>query len=60
MLYERLLTVNEVAAYLGITKNTLFNMTYAGRGPKRIKVGATVRYRESDVQEFVKQCEERR
>lgn len=54
---ERLLYVIEVARYLGIQPGSLYNLHYKGKGPKRIKVGKLIRYREADVLQYVKDNE---
>lgn len=46
---EKLYTGKQLAEYLGSTAATLAHWRYVGRGPKFIKVGSNVRYRESDV-----------
>ncbi|MBB5747932.1 AlpA family transcriptional regulator [Micrococcus sp. TA1] len=45
----RLYTGPQLAEYLGTTAGTLAYWRYMGRGPKFIKLGRSVRYRESDV-----------
>ena len=48
-----LLTVAEVAEYLGIATGTLYYWRCRGdRGPRSIKVEGTIRYRASDVREW--------
>lgn len=47
------------AAWLGLAVKTLQNWRYEGRGPKYIKLGAPrspVRYRLSDLREYVERC----
>ena len=36
--------------------STLANWRYAGTGPKYVKVGQNIFYRESDVAEYLEQC----
>lgn len=43
----------EVAAYYGVTVETLANWRYLGRGPKYTKAGGRVRYRWDDVEEWL-------
>ena len=50
-----LLATREVAHLLGISHKTLERMRMEGTGPKFIKVGRSVRYRLSDVQEWIEQ-----
>ncbi|RFU23032.1 DNA-binding protein [Geodermatophilus marinus] len=46
---DRMLSVNDVAEYLGIPKATLHAWSSRGLGPKRYKVGKHLRYRRTDV-----------
>ncbi len=46
---DRLLTPDEVGAYLGIPVGTLANWRYLGRGPAFLRVGRYVRYRQSGL-----------
>ncbi len=46
---ERLLSIDDVAAMIGLAPGTLRNWRVTGRGPRSVKVGALVRYRPSDV-----------
>ncbi|OII37110.1 hypothetical protein BIU98_16795 [Curtobacterium sp. MMLR14_010] len=55
---ERLLTTQEVAAWVGMTPSALSQLRFKGRGPKFRKLGPkTVRYVESDVQEWIDDAE---
>ena len=49
---ERLLSTEEVAEVLGRPPRTLRQWRYLGVGPKYLKVGAAVRYRPGDVEEW--------
>lgn len=44
---ERLLTTEELAEYLNLPIGTLYRFNYIGSGPRPIKVGRHLRYRES-------------
>jgi len=46
---DRLLSPEDVSAYLGVPVGTLANWRYLGRGPAFLRVGRHVRYRESAV-----------
>jgi predicted DNA-binding transcriptional regulator AlpA len=48
-----LLSQAEVAALLGITNETLANHRCAGKGPRFVKLVGRVKYRKSDVEEFI-------
>lgn len=50
---EKLLTVAEVAEYLGVAVELIYRWNTAGTGPARIRVGRTVRYRPSDVEAWL-------
>lgn len=50
---ERVLTPEEVAEYLGSTKSWLAQMRYRGDGPRFLKMGRLVRYRERDLIEWL-------
>jgi excisionase family DNA binding protein len=42
-------TAQDVATYLGVTVQTLYDWRLRGSGPPVMKVGRHLRYRESDV-----------
>lgn len=48
-----LATVDEVAAFLGKPRKTLYNWKCLGKGPKALKVGRDLRYRWADVEEWL-------
>ncbi len=50
---ERLLTVHEVADWLGLTAGTLRYWRHVHRGPRSLSVGGAVRYRASDVEAWL-------
>lgn len=43
----------EVAEYLGTTTGSLAQMRYRGQGPRFVKLGKSIRYRDSDIREFL-------
>lgn len=49
---ETFLTQDDVAAMWNISTNTLRKWRWEGKGPKFVKLGARVVYRESDVLEY--------
>ena len=49
----RLLTTAEAAAGLRVSPRTLNNWRSLGTGPEFIKVGALVRYREDDIEDYL-------
>jgi len=51
---ERLLSVEEVAAILGVEKNTLAKWRVEGRPPRYVKIGrSTVRYEPATIRAFI-------
>lgn len=49
----RLLTVREVASWLGISEHTLRYWRHVHRGPRSLSVGGAVRYRASDIEDWL-------
>lgn len=45
--------ISEVAEYLGVAVQTLYNMRARSEGPRSTKVGGRVRYRWSDVDAYL-------
>ena len=52
-LEDRLLWPDQVAEMLGVPTGTLANWRYQARGPAFVTVGRHVRYRRSDVAEWI-------
>jgi excisionase family DNA binding protein len=50
---EPLLSVDEVAAWLGVTVQTLRHWRHVHRGPRSLSVGGVVRYRRSDIEDWL-------
>ena len=50
---EALLTMKELAAYLQIPLNTLYQWRHRGEGPQGIRVGRFVRFRQADVDRWL-------
>lgn len=50
---NRLLTIKEVAEYLGIPIATLYQWRYRGEGPDGFRVGRHVRYRWSEIEAWI-------
>jgi excisionase family DNA binding protein len=55
LIAPRLLTVREVAEYLGVPVQTLYTWRSNGIGPRGSKVGRHVRYRPEDVEAWLEQ-----
>jgi excisionase family DNA binding protein len=56
---DRLLTVKELAEYLGVPVATLYQWRHRGEGPPGFKVGRHVRYRRTDIEAWIEQQLER-
>ncbi|MFC4113413.1 helix-turn-helix transcriptional regulator [Nonomuraea zeae] len=52
---ERTWTTEEVAAFLGVPKATLYQWRYLGTGPKAARVGRHLRYLQADVLDWFRQ-----
>ncbi|WP_433615304.1 helix-turn-helix transcriptional regulator [Dactylosporangium sp. CA-139114] len=50
---DPLLTIDDVAAWLRKPKNTLYAWSSRGKGPRAIRVGNTLRYRRSEVEQWL-------
>jgi excisionase family DNA binding protein len=50
---ERLWTVDDVADYLGVPKQTLYQWRTRGFGPAGSRIGKHVRYNPADVKSWV-------
>jgi len=48
-----LLTTREVADYLGIPVQTIYQWNSRNIGPRRLRVGRYVRYRKADVERWL-------
>lgn len=46
---DRLFTAEELAKYLALPLGTIYRFNYAGTGPRPLKVGRHLRYRERDI-----------
>jgi excisionase family DNA binding protein len=49
----RLWTLEELAEYLGVTLHCVYAWSSKGRGPRVLRVGARLRYRPADVDEWL-------
>ena len=52
-----LLTAKQAARYLSISTKWLANQRWQGTGPRFLKVGGAVRYRQSDLDAYLTDCE---
>lgn len=49
----KLLSIQDLSAYLGVPVNTLYQWRTKGYGPAGRRIGKHVRYRESDVEAWI-------
>ena len=54
---DPLLDNTQAAAYLNLPPKSLNNWRSRGEGPKYLKIGARVMYRQSALDEFISECE---
>jgi excisionase family DNA binding protein len=52
---DQLLTVQELANYLGVPVATIYAWRYRHEGPPGFRVGRHVRFRRSDIEEWISQ-----
>jgi excisionase family DNA binding protein len=57
---DRLMTLDEVAHYLGVPKGTLYAWRTRSVGPIAIRVGKHLRFRRSSVEDFLRAQTDRR
>lgn len=50
---DRLISVDELADYLGVSVATLYQWRYRREGPPGFRVGRHVRYRWTDIEEWI-------
>ncbi len=53
---DRLLTLEDVAGYLQVPVKTLYDWRHRGVGPRGLRVGRYVRYRQADVDAWLDTC----
>lgn len=53
MEHDRLVNVDELAAYLNVSAKTLYAWRYRKKGPPALRVGRHLRYRWADINEWV-------
>lgn len=50
-----LMSINDVAKYLGIPVGTLYQWRAKGKGPRGLRLGKHVRFRREDVEAWITQ-----
>ena len=48
-----LLSLEEVSEWTGTAKSTLYSMMSQRRGPRSLKIGRTLRFRPTDIQDWI-------
>ena len=52
---EKLLTPQELAAYLDVSVATLYGWRYRSAGPAAFRIGGHLRYRSGDVEQWIQE-----
>lgn len=55
---EKMLSKQELAALLKVSVKTIDNWLSQGRGPKSIRIGRLIRFKQSEVELFIQQLTE--
>lgn len=50
---EQLLSIEDLAAYLGVPRQTIYDWRVDGRGPRALKIGKRLRFTVADVRTWV-------
>lgn len=58
MLFEPALSLQELAAELEVSCQTLYDLRSQGRGPKGFRVGRHLRFRRSEIRAWLERMEE--
>ncbi len=53
--HDQLLTIRELAVYLDVPIKTLYAWRYQGEGPTGFRIGKHVRYRWSDIEQWIRE-----
>jgi predicted DNA-binding transcriptional regulator AlpA len=52
---EKLVGVEELAEWLGVEVKTVYWLNTTGKGPKRYKIGKLIKYKPSEVEEWIRE-----
>ncbi len=55
--FEPILSLSELAARLGVTPQTIYDLRTQGRGPRGFRVGRQLRFRVSEVDAWLARLE---
>ena len=58
LLTAAVLTISELAAYLGVPVQTLYDLRHHGRGPRGFRVGRELRFRITEIEAWLAAMEE--
>lgn len=50
---DDMLTVAEASRFLGVARGTLYSWRYRGDGPRSYTIGTAVRYRRTDLEDYL-------
>jgi excisionase family DNA binding protein len=56
--FESILTLSELAARLGVTAQTIYDLRSQGRGPHGFRLGRELKFRASEVDAWLHRLEE--
>jgi excisionase family DNA binding protein len=56
--FESILTLSELAARLGVTAQTIYDLRSQGRGPRGFRLGRQLKFRASEVDAWLRRLEE--
>ena len=51
--FPAMITQDELACQLGVSKQTLFNWRLSRKGPPHVRIGSRIRYRVEDVKAWI-------
>ncbi|KAB1661536.1 helix-turn-helix domain-containing protein [Pseudoclavibacter sp. CFCC 13796] len=52
-----LLTIKDLARYLSVSEKTIRNLRSKGEGPRAVKIGGSVRWRQETVDQYLLEME---
>jgi excisionase family DNA binding protein len=56
--FESILTLSELAARLGVSAQTIYDLRSQGRGPRGFRIGRELKFRASEVDTWLRRLEE--
>lgn len=55
---EKMLSTSELAGYLGVAPQAIYDLRCDGRGPRAVHVGRELRYRVSEIEAWIERMSE--